>query len=439
MTVTSASGTSSADLKGAKGDKGDQGIQGEKGDKGDQGVRGEPGAKGEKGDKGDTGATGATGAAGRDGSNGKDGTPATHSWNGTTLTIASASGTSSANLKGDKGDKGDTGAQGAKGDTGAKGDKGDKGDTGPTGPQGPSGSNYVLTPADKEEIAALAAIKVKEGGVIGVVDNNKNIVLSGNLTDATYTVKYKMADGGTVNIGNLVVDTRVYYSVTSTLTNCKNSNGNTEIVEGGSYSATITANSGYDLKSVTVTMGGTNITSSAVSSGKITIANVTGDIVITAVAEVSGPAYVNQIPISTNKDGSLFVGTNGEKGYKANTRISLSTGNETTASGVELTGFIPVKVGDTMYIKGITINASATTQVIAFYNSNFEYSKTGGASQGGVYTGKVFGDVNGEVKSIVLNSANLTNNNFNEDVAYIRFSAGEINADSVITINQPIV
>ena len=37
LTVTSASGTSSADLKGDKGDKGDTGEQGEKGDKGDKG------------------------------------------------------------------------------------------------------------------------------------------------------------------------------------------------------------------------------------------------------------------------------------------------------------------------------------------------------------------------------------------------------------------
>ena len=52
LTITSASGTSSANLKGEKGDKGDQGIQG---------VQGEPGAKGDKGDKGDTGATGPAG------------------------------------------------------------------------------------------------------------------------------------------------------------------------------------------------------------------------------------------------------------------------------------------------------------------------------------------------------------------------------------------
>lgn len=89
LTVTSASGTSSADLKGAKGDKGDS----IKGDPGSDGVSPtvavsksgkvttvsitdkngtktatiNDGADGAKGDKGDKGDTGATGAAGKDG------------------------------------------------------------------------------------------------------------------------------------------------------------------------------------------------------------------------------------------------------------------------------------------------------------------------------------------------------------------------------------
>jgi hypothetical protein len=43
LTVTSASGTSSADLKGEKGEQGIQGIQGEKGDKGETGPQGPQG------------------------------------------------------------------------------------------------------------------------------------------------------------------------------------------------------------------------------------------------------------------------------------------------------------------------------------------------------------------------------------------------------------
>jgi hypothetical protein len=90
-----------------------------------------------------------------------------HSWNGTVLTITSDSGTSSADLKGAPGDMGIRGAQGIPGSPGAdgtmvfedltteqkatlKGDKGDKGDT------GADGKDYVLTTADKQEIAQLA-------------------------------------------------------------------------------------------------------------------------------------------------------------------------------------------------------------------------------------------------------------------------------------------
>ena len=105
LTVTSASGTSSSDLKGDKGDDGSDG---------------------------------------KDGVNGKDGISATHSWNGTVLTITSASGTSSADLKGEKGDKGATGSTGPRGEKGEKGDKGDKGE---------DGADYILTDDDKREIA----------------------------------------------------------------------------------------------------------------------------------------------------------------------------------------------------------------------------------------------------------------------------------------------
>ena len=121
LKVTSASGTTSADLKG---------------ETGPQGPKGETGAKG------------------------ADGTPATHRWSGTTLYITSASGTSSANLKGEKGDKGEKGEKGAdgtmtfedltaeqkaslKGDKGDKGEQGIQGIQGETGPQGPAGPQGI--------------------------------------------------------------------------------------------------------------------------------------------------------------------------------------------------------------------------------------------------------------------------------------------------------
>ena len=86
LKVTSASGTTSADLKGEKGDKGDS----------------------VKGDTGDPGYTPVKGVDYFDGKDGSDGVSCTHSWDGTTLTVTSASGSSSADLKGGKGDPGYT-------------------------------------------------------------------------------------------------------------------------------------------------------------------------------------------------------------------------------------------------------------------------------------------------------------------------------------------
>lgn len=74
------------------------------------------------------------------------------------------------------------------------------------------------------------------------------------------------------------------YSVTNTLKKCITSNSTTGVGTGGIYRVTITANDGYELGSVVVTMGGENITPTAYSDGVITIATITGDIVITASA-----------------------------------------------------------------------------------------------------------------------------------------------------------
>ena len=57
--------------------------------------------------------------------------------------------------KGDKGDPGETGPQGAQGIQGPQGPQGDPGAQGPQGPAGQNGNDYVLTDADKQQIAGL--------------------------------------------------------------------------------------------------------------------------------------------------------------------------------------------------------------------------------------------------------------------------------------------
>lgn len=60
--------------------------------------------------------------------------------------------------KGDKGDKGDTGAQGEQGIQGEPGKDGKDGQDGAPGKDGVDGKDYVLTEADKQEIAGMVEV-----------------------------------------------------------------------------------------------------------------------------------------------------------------------------------------------------------------------------------------------------------------------------------------
>lgn len=87
------------------------------------------------------------------------------------------------------------------------------------------------------------------------------------------------------------------YGITNNLTNAETSNSAASIAGGASYSATITAEDGYTISAVTVTMGGTDITSTAwdADTGVITIAQVTGDVVISATA-ISDAGWTKDVP-----------------------------------------------------------------------------------------------------------------------------------------------
>lgn len=74
------------------------------------------------------------------------------------------------------------------------------------------------------------------------------------------------------------------YSVSRTLTGVISSNTDNSVNEGSSYTTTLTLASGYENMQVTVTMGGVDITSSALSNNVVTIASVSGNVVITATA-----------------------------------------------------------------------------------------------------------------------------------------------------------
>lgn len=80
------------------------------------------------------------------------------------------------------------------------------------------------------------------------------------------------------------------YTVTNALTHVTTSNPATSAAEDSTYTATLSGESGYGIGTVTVTMGGEDITAEAYADGNIAIAKVTGDIVITAAGIARTPA-----------------------------------------------------------------------------------------------------------------------------------------------------
>lgn len=84
------------------------------------------------------------------------------------------------------------------------------------------------------------------------------------------------------------------FSIIYVLSNVTSSSKDNSIKSGEPYNTTLTANPGYELNSVIVKMGGSDITSTAYSDGEITISAVTGNIVITASAVQSSAS--GQLP-----------------------------------------------------------------------------------------------------------------------------------------------
>lgn len=262
----------------------------------------------------------------------------------------------------------------------------------------------------------LVLVPMPEGGadgdVVGSVDESNNILLTGDLADGTYTIKYEMDDGSIVNIGSLVVSGIVYVSITNNLTNCTTNNSATQAVKGESYSATITADSGYELSTVEVTMAGNPVT---VSGGVINIAEVTGNIVITAVAE--------ETVVLTPKN---FCVPNGD-GWIENGRCS-STGEDRTngAPGNSLSNYIAVQNGDTVYVENADISTASS-----MYCGIYKADKT-------AICGFIMNSGAGYVKDVDLSSAIETFTIDNADAGYVRIviKPHSTYADVIITIKR---
>lgn len=267
------------------------------------------------------------------------------------------------------------------------------------------GEAYTATIA-AESGKAINSVVIKMGGV--------------DITDAAYT-----AGNGVINItkvtGAVTITASatvpsVLYSITRNLTNCAASNTADTAAEGAAYTTTLSPTGTFKkLGAITVTMGGSDISASAVSGSTVNIANVTGNIVITCAAVITN--IIDTVGISADTRLSTGSGTN-----KPRTGWATIGANMDTASLVHLVD------GDTLRIKGMSLPAAMDDTSAAV-----RYSETAEIiSADYVYNGRHWSQIDfASSGDIVTVTAHVN--------SYIRISMPCADTSAVIaTINEPI-
>lgn len=208
----------------------------------------------------------------------------------------------------------------------------------------------------------------------------------------------------------------VHYSITRNLINCASSNTANTIAEGAAYTTMLSPTGTYKkLGAITVTMGGTDISASAVSGNTITIAKVTGNIVITCAATVTN--ILDTVGISADTRLSAGSGTN-----------KAQAGWATIGANMNTTSLIHLKAGDTLRIKGVSLPAANDGHSIAV-----AYSATAMfISAGYLYNGYAWNNLrftsSGDIVTVTASAEH-----------YIRVSLICTDASAVTaTINEPL-
>lgn len=295
---------------------------------------------------------------------------------------------------------GSKGSMGQKGDTGSMGPAGPAGPMGPTGatgPAGPTGSTGATGPAGP---AGYTPVK----GVDYWTDADRESILQEVIDADRKSIVQQVIDAlGTPVFGRVDEDNNIIL---------------TGALADGTYTIKY-----EDAEGNTTTVGTLN------ASGVVT--------------------YTNMLKEAVGTDDKPY---NEGQGWKANTRLN-SSGAEASYDGIEVTGFIPVKFGDTIYFYNITCGATtaspangqqylsfynadkamiANMQVSGYYNSYWNDSNkvNGGMHADGNIAWFHLGATFGAFISSKGGSA--------DNVRYFRISCEEINDSSIITINETV-
>ena len=209
------------------------------------------------------------------------------------------------------------------------------------------------------------------------------------------------------------------HTVTNTLTHVTSNNNATSVEDQASYTAVLTPEADYAIKTVIVTMGGADI-SSCYADGTITIPTVTGDVVITASAEaVTYPSVSNILVESYEVDGESYPAV----GYTNGKRLSTSNGSEKDNASSCVTGFIPFKANGVIRIKPLAAPAASVGETAVVIYSADKTLITSSYITTSI-TATHFGNCTWEQESDNIFKITF-NSNFPATYKYIRFTIPE--------------
>lgn len=234
------------------------------------------------------------------------------------------------------------------------------------------GDGVILPTVTDEQINKAINQAIKDGKITGIgINSEAKNLLQTILQNAVYTsnqsanITALITALGSNESGGGDTPTVKTYTITNTLTNCSNSNISTSVDENSNYVATITPTDGYTLTgaSVNITMGGTDITSTAYNNGTINISSVTGNVVITiSTVQMPQPIYytiTNNLTNCTSNNNNTSV----KESTSYTATISPFSGYTLTDASISVT-MGGVDVTKTVYNNGVINISSVTGNVV---------------------------------------------------------------------------
>ena len=173
-------------------------------------------------------------------------------------------------------------------------------------------------------VTALTGVKVTAHYSNGTSATVTGYTLSGTIAEGSNTITVKYSGKTTTFTVTGTAPAVVYYTITKELVNVTINNGSNGVVKDSSYTAKLTAADGYTLDSVTVTMGGVDVTSTVYADGLVNIAYVTGNVeIIASAVEEKQPELITDglldffdfRNITTGKVANGGWGVTGTNGY----------------------------------------------------------------------------------------------------------------------------